>query len=189
MGQRQDQTEIVYGNDCLLGWDPGETPKYIYLRFSKIEKCPDVPPTTYSQPPNDRVFKLTQDPEHPCAWIYDSADWYIEWYVLDAPLRVWISLRQYDPFALHFIKWIGSPPEEGTVEHNDNQVCVPNIGGAGGICVATWRLQSIGILNSLNIKSMSDIFMEMRPLVDGNLVYKYCRLHDATNIVIEFEPD
>ncbi|GAH76571.1 unnamed protein product, partial [marine sediment metagenome] len=33
-----------------------------------------------------------------------------------------------------------------------------------------------------------DLFMELRPLPDGKLVYKFCRLRDATNIKILFEP-
>lgn len=33
----------------------------------------------------------------------------------------------------------------------------------------------------------NDLFMEMRPLEDGNRVYKFCKLEDATNIAILYD--
>ncbi|GAI71523.1 unnamed protein product, partial [marine sediment metagenome] len=70
-----------YGDDCLLKFEPGETPKYLYARFSKLETCPPPAPTA----PNDRVFKLTQDPELPCCWEYFSDEWYVSFEYLQDP--------------------------------------------------------------------------------------------------------
>lgn len=188
MGQRQHETKIVYGNDCLDGWPAGKTPKYVYARYSQLVKCPDEPPHTYAQPPNDRVFRLTQDSIAPCAYLYQSADWYIEWY-FDLPNQwTWLTLRQFNPSAQHFLDHPVILPTEGHVYHNVNPECVPGIAAAGGIATVTWRLETLALLKALNIVTAYDLFMEMRPLADDKKVYKYCKLKDGTNVKILLEP-
>lgn len=185
MGQRQDEDEIIYGNDCLLGWEEGKTPKYVYARFSQIVKCPDGDYT----PPNDRVFKLTQDPEAPCWWAYRRDKWTIYFVIHGPPVYSWIELRQFEPAIIYFTDYVWGPPEEGRVFYNDNPACVANIGGASGMGVITWRLETLKIMKALNIEPAYNLFSEMRPLPDGNKVYKFCKLQYGMNIAIEYESD
>ncbi len=189
MGQRQDQTEIVYGNDCDICFDPGKTPKYVYARFSGIEICTGAGFEKCHVPPNDRTFKLTQVDGTPCSWYYLSDLWniyYSAWKVADEKCRLKIE----DDLSLGvFEQTISACPQEGTVFYN-TLGCVPDSScGHGGIGIVTWRLETLALMKALNIEPRSDLFMEMRPLVDGNKVYKYCKLKDGTNIAIEFESD
>jgi len=188
MGQRQNQTEIEYSNNCLLGFPTGETPKYLYVRLSKVNKCPDEPPDVYPIPPNDRVFKLTQRPDDPCVWEYISADWYLRFIVWGPAVYTELMLFTGDLAYLVFYNDTVGPPDEGYVYPHDRPECLPGIAAAGGIATVTWRLESIALMNTLNIETQPDLFMEMRPLEDGKKVYKYCKLKDATNIAILFEP-
>lgn len=185
MGQRQDKDEIIYGRDCGAGFAAGKTPKYVYGRFSNIIRCP----LAVKPPPNDRVFKLTQHDTASCRWVYYGTGWFC-------------GLQSFTPFADYSIDLATSPEgmgyfnavhampfEEGLVFANTIQDCVGVHMGHHGICIVTWRLESIKLLDDLNIDTESDLFMEMRPLADGSRVYKYCRLQDATNIAIKYEPD
>lgn len=185
MGQRQNKTEIEYGDDCLLKFEAGKTPKYVYSRFSKLKTCPEPAPTA----PNDRVFKLTQDEDLPCCWEYFSDEWYVSFEYLDDPELSRLFILHQITMQWYFFNAVEELVDEGHVFRNDNDECFWDIGAINGIGVVTWQLETIKILKSLNMKGMSDIFMEMRPLVDGNRVYKFCRLTDATNIAIEYEPD
>lgn len=196
MGQRQNQTEIVYGNDCWRGinltkplWLEGQTPKYIYLRFSEIQKCIKEICDDCPSPANDRVFKLTQSEYDPCYWDY-FGDWEVHWWLQPGiPTTVrfvlfWPTLNKHYFYA-DFIT------DGDNARFAANEITCEPFGHCGynGIAVASWRLESLDLLKSLNIKPAYDLFMEMRPLVDGNKVYKYCKLKDGTNIAIEFESD
>lgn len=188
MGQRH-KDEIVYGDDCLTCFEEGKTPKYVYARFSRVKKCDIFECEGYPSPPNDRVFKLTQVEGHPCRWVYESDDWKVSYYAVMPPtFGAQLVVLQKPDWISYFYGWTYPGDECETFFKNKN-TCAEGECGIGGNGIITWRLESIAILKSLNIKAMSDIFMEMRPLVDGNRVYKYCRLQDGTNIAIEFEPD
>ncbi len=189
MGQRQNQTDIIYGDDCSRGgWDAGKTPKYLYARFSQIIKCPDIPPREYFTPPNDRVFKLTQKIDNPCWWLYQDDNWQVGLRVRDAPADIALYLIDKPFDTGYFWKDFPPPVDEGTVHYSDYRDCVWN-GAHDGLGIVTWRLETLKIMEALNMAPAYDLFSEMRPLVDGNKVYKFCRLKDATNIAIEFEAD
>ncbi len=179
----------VYGDDCLLGFPAGKTPKYVYARFLEIIKCPDIPPIFYEQPPNDRVFKLTQDLVSPCHWGYHIPPWGIDFQIHPAPTGTFLALFQYPPPGAFFYDSYVGPADEGYVFTNDLLECIPWNGGTGGIATVTWTQEATNLLKLINMQRADDLFMEMRPLVDGNKVYKFCKLKDATNIAIEFEPD
>lgn len=185
MGQRQNQTEIVYGNDCSLKFAAGETPKYLYARFLEIETCPDAPATC----PNDRVFKLTQDATFPCLWQHVlDGPFMASFEYLVTPLQSRLYLR-HGLFQLYFYASEDFYTNEGYIFTNTNVVCGGWQIGKFGIGVVTWRLESIVLMKQLNIKTQNDLFMEMRPLKDGSRIYKYCRLEDATNIAIKYHPE
>ncbi len=195
MGQRMDKPDIVYGNRCTLGeqlaaplWLPGETPKYVYMRFSEIKLCDTERCEGYPVPPNDRVFKLTQSDVDACFWNY-VGDWAVEWQLRQV-VGTWVSFGLYYPPGMAWYFQDDFKTQGDGARNGFNRcTCEPfNMCGVGGIAVVSWQLEAMAILNSLNMKALSDIFMEMRPLVDGNRVYKFCRLKDATNIAIEYEP-
>ncbi|GAI01352.1 unnamed protein product [marine sediment metagenome] len=188
MGQPMPDIPIEYDDDCLLGFPAGETPKYLYVRFSKVAKCPDEPPDVYPIPPNDRVFKLTQRPDSPCVWEYESADWYLQFIVWGPEVYTEIILWTADRKYVVFYNDNWGPPDEGFVYHHDRPECLPGIPAAGGFAVVTWNPQATKLLEDINMEKARDLFMELRPLDDGKLVYKFCRLQDATNIAILFEP-
>jgi len=177
--------DIEYGDDCITGWPVGKTPRYIYARFSLIEKCPD--PNLI--PPNDRVFKLTQEEFVPCHWWYEGSTWRVEFQVAADPDFVWLVLTDHEAGVTHFEATIAGTPVEGQVYHNENLVCGGALGGIKGIAVVTWTPQATQLLEDLVIEKGPNLFMELRPLPDGKLVYKFCRIAESTNIAILFEPD
>jgi len=69
--------EIEYRGDCLVCpilFPPGKTPKFIYIVFEGIQKCPG----TTKEAPNDRVFKLEPNPLNNCSWYNPThPDYYI----------------------------------------------------------------------------------------------------------------
>lgn len=183
-----DDEPIEYGDDCLLGFDPGKTPKYLYVRFSLVVKCPDVGPNPFEMPPNDRVFKLTQHVTNPCDWVYLTTPWRVFFTVVPEPVRNWLLLADTPLGRWYFFDSVDGVPDEGHVFHNWATVCDPGVPSIEGIAIVTWTKQATDILESINMEKAQDLFMEMRPLDDGKLVYKFCRLKDATNIAILFEP-
>ncbi len=179
---------ILYGDDCLLGWAAGKTPKFIYVRFSKVYKCPDDPPTSYAVPPNDRAFKLEQLVGHPCNWKYTGTNWQVIFAVTAPGPRMGIRLEHFPDGIVYFENSPVIGVDEGTVYNNRLIICGPIQGGFSGIAVVTWTPQATALLEAINLSKAQDLFMELRPLEDGKLVYKFCRLQDATNIKILFEP-
>lgn len=185
MGQPQSKTEIVYGDDCLLKFEAGKTPKYMYARSSDIKTCPPPTPTA----PNDRVFKLTQDLVSPCVWEYVTNTWYVSFTYLQDPNLSRLYIIHMLAMKWYFFNTVAELVDEGHIFHNDNVECFWDTGGIEGIGTVTWGLESLKLMGLLNIKTAKDLFMEMRPLEDGSKVYKYCKLKDATNIAIKFDPD
>ncbi len=185
MGQRMPDVPIEYGSDCLLKFNAGETPMYLYARFSKLEKCP----AAVSTPPNDRMFKLTQAPGAPCLWAYDTATWYIWMEFIAFPVSTRLHILHRPSGDNYFTNQVMAYIDEGHVFTNEYNACGLQVGAIGGIGVVTWNPQATKLLKDINMKKAADLFMELRPLVNGKLVYKFCRLQDATNISILFEPD
>ncbi|MBA7713067.1 hypothetical protein ES703_122065 [subsurface metagenome] len=189
MGQRQDKTEIEYGNDCLIGWDAGKTPKHVYARFSMIVSCKDEIPPVEQSPPNDRVFKLTQVDGYPCDWEYFKSPWWAYYIVRPSPLRTRIALLELPTEFGHFLGEVNGAPDQARVYESWQTACIYPFAAKAGIATVTWQLETIKLMGLLNIKPQKDLFMEMRPTEDGKKVYKYCNLSEGTNIAIEYEPD
>ncbi len=187
MGQRQNQSDIVYGEDCLAGFDAGKTPKYVYARFADVVKCtigvvPEPP-----IPPNDKAFKLTQTEGNACLWTYFSDVWNIWFEVLADPLRTTLALYFSDYIYFYFGDLADVPPEEGFIYANDIDTCDTGAGAKDGIAVVTWRLLSLTVLGLINIETANDLFLELFPVVGDHLIFKYCKLQDGTNVKILYE--
>lgn len=188
MGQPMPDIPIVYGADCLQCWDPAKTPKYVYARFSLVKRRTDQVPDVCITPANDRMFKLTQDPMEPCAWFYDQSGWTVRFdLVMQGVGKTWLYLD--DTIGNHYYSSITDTDcEEGKVLHNDFDGTELFLCGYNGIACVTWTPQATDILKSINMEKAANLFMELRPLANGKLVYKFCKLQDATNIKILFEP-
>jgi len=188
MGQRMEDIPIDYGDDCPQWPGPGKTPKYLYVRFSQIIKCPPWNETEYEIPPNDRVFKLTQHELHPCLWTYSGTAWFV---FLEVPVeqpRMNFYLQSNTTGVLYFTNFPTEPPTDGYIFHNELACDDILHGGTCGIAVVTWTPQATALLEAINLAKGYDLFMELFPLENGRLVYKFCRLQDATNIKILFQP-
>lgn len=185
MGQRISEPDIVYGDDCLLKFDEGKTPKYVYARFSNIKACPIAPRV----PPNDRTFKLTQLEGLPCKWTYAGDKFDVAFEYIVEPPSTHLIITGWPPLDYYFWSLVDGFTDEGEVVANEYTECVGTELGHGGIGVVTWQLQTLKIMKSLNINPSQKLFMEMHPLVDGNKVYKLCQINYGMNIAIEFESD
>lgn len=188
MGQRMPDRPHASGDDCLC-WAPGETPAYVYIRFSGIINCDPLPSPNCKIPPNDHKFTLTQDAISPCYYKYESPDWlvyaHLAWGV---PIQTRIQLQD-SGFRMYFLSLDPSCLPEGSVVFN-TLFCAPFGACAhGGMAVITWTHQATELLEAINMQKEYGLFMELFPLVDGNLIYKFCRKRDATNVLIELEPD
>lgn len=188
MGQRMSDKPMAYGDDCNIGFDPDETPLDVYARFIGMVKCPDNPPTIYSTPPNDRTFRLHQDPGIPCRWAVTSGAWDIVFWMTPLPLRTTLTIQNNVDLGNYFTAQPLGIKGEGFVITNEILACQPWTGAHLGIGVITWTPQATALLAAINLAKSKDLFMELFPREDGKLVYKFCRLKDATNIKILFEP-
>ena len=188
MGQRMPDEPIDYGTNCLHCFDADKTPESIYARFSGIEICPGDLDPTCKIPPNDRAFKLTQLNGYPCRYLYQQSGWVVSCGLWQSPPgQGWLNLQDND-WNYYFQAMFTVCPDEGIVLANDMVGCVPHDCVRGGIGVITWTPQATALLAAINLAKDKDLFMELFPREDGKLVYKFCRLKDATNIKILFEP-
>ena len=195
MGQRQDSPDYDFGPDCNRVeqlvyplWGDGETPKYVYMRFSLLEKCTKIACDPHPHPPNDRVFRLTQEPGDSCWWAYHG-DWEVAWQFRPGlPKTVEFRLNLPFPALWYFDHMFNPDVFDSRFAFNHLNCLTPSVCAHGGFACVRWGPEAETILSGLNMTYESDLFMELWPLVDGKIVYKFCRLEDATNIKILFDP-
>lgn len=188
MGQSMPDEPIEFGNNCPLGFPAGQTPKFLYARHSGMIQCPKVIPPFTTTPPNGRVFKLEQVVGIPCRWEYVGTEWFIQYTFATFPPRTILFLVNFDDGNTYFGDIVIGIPSESTVYHNDIVACDILFGAKDGIAVVSWTPQATQLLEDINMAKSADLFMELFPLEDGNLVYKFCRIAESTNIKILFEP-
>lgn len=102
------------GDDCLLIYPAGETPKYLLAVFTQIEMCPGI-----LLEPRNGTFILTQDPILPCVWERVEGILHIH-YIVDingSRLSSWRAL----------IPYFNSHSDEPGMDNFANEV---NCGGA-----------------------------------------------------------
>ena len=188
MGQRMPDIPIEYGSDCLDCFPAGETPKYLYVRFAEIEKCSNAWCVGFPPPPNDRCFKLIQQPGTPCLWTYPGSDWQIQYYAkIVPPTNSRLTVDSLPIQRNYFRGW--TPAFVICQQFFQNQnTCVLNTCGVGGQAIITSSKEASDILESINLSKSSDLFLELFPLSGAKLVFKFCKLQDSTNIAILFEP-
>lgn len=80
---------IEYGNDCIQCYAAGETPKFIYVKFSGVILCPGK-----AWPGGvdlNTTWTLTQIAG--CDWRYLDANWQIDW--RNFPAGPWTNCYAY----------------------------------------------------------------------------------------------
>jgi hypothetical protein len=124
----------------------------------------------------------------PCRYRYNISPWVVTILLWQSPPGQ-ASLRLEDVDGnIYFQDMTTVCPDEGYVWTNDIVACLGLDCANGGIGVITWNPQATQLLSDLNITKGDDLFMELRPKSDGDLVYKFCRIAESTNIKILFEP-
>lgn len=188
MGQSMPDEPIDYGNDCVTSFAADKTPKYLYVRFAKIIKCPDPGPPFFEYPPNDRPFKLTQHDTWPCYWEVTSSSWHVIIDLKFNPPNTVFWLEHLPDGRVYFYNVSATPLVEGLVLANELLDCLLGRPAHHGIGVIAWTPQATQLLEDINMERSADLFLELFPLEDGNLVYKFCRIAESTNVKILFEP-
>lgn len=105
------------GDDCLLIYPPGNTPKYLLAEFTDIEMCPGI-----MLEPRNGAFILTQSPISPCTWERINGIEHIH-YIVDingSRLSSWSHLIPY--FNSH-----SAEPGMGTFENEVNCGGIPPV--------------------------------------------------------------
>lgn len=194
MGQRMESPDYEFGDDCNLGevlaaplWLDGETPRFIYMRFSQIQLC-DIPACVGNPlPPNDRVFKLEQNAIDKCLWEYDI-DFYIYWRLFSVP-PTWTEFDLYHrPTNKHyFTADRDANASDPRFALNEASCVNPNTCGSGGQACVRWGPEAETVLENLNMTYERDLFMELWPLDDGRMVYKFCKRSELTNVKILYD--
>jgi len=179
---------IEYGNDCGACLAAGTTPKFVYARFSELVRCTGVGFDTCPIVPNGRVFKLEQTVANNCSYEFSDSV-YTCLYSMRTLVTIKSRLFLYDSISRGIFRHDTDPCKPEGFVFTNQLSCTPGLTcGTGGIGVVTWSPQATDLLSSLNISKTNDLFMELFPRDDGDLVYKFCRLRDSMNIKILFEP-
>lgn len=134
---------IFYGADCLHCFDPGKTPKYLYVLFSNTQECVPHRPPVCKTPPNDHVFELTQHYAEPCCFVYQGADWSVEFYFSFIPVPL---SRLFLRDSLGSDYFYGDAPgciAAGHVFANDITCEWPTACSHGGTATVTWGLEAL----------------------------------------------
>lgn len=191
MGQRLPDDTIITGDACLgceyYLWDPGKTPKTVYVRFSQMVPCPEIDWSFYPLPPNNRVFTLTQNEIVPCSWGTTTTDgWVVAWLVFWGPLAQSYlvlgragMLQYFTSLSAAQARCVGSFP---------NQL---NCGGlvlsSGGFGWVEWKQIAIDLAKALNIELAPTLFYEVFQINLRDVVYKFTDKTRHINIKCKFE--
>lgn len=184
MGQRMPDIDIEYGDDCFAIFPANLTPKFLYVRFSEVVACPGQP----GPPPNQRLLKLEQKPLAACAYSWEDSNWVCSCDLNAVGFTTQILLFNKPDTFLYFTARVAAPITEGQVFANESLGCPAGRGGKDGICVVTWSPQATALLAGVVIEKSADLFMEIFPKPNGDLVYKFCRTRDSTNIKFLYKP-
>lgn len=191
MGTPLPDQPIDYGDDCVVcrdapyeRWAAGETPHYVYVRFSGLVKCVWG---TY-EPPNGQVFRLEQDPVWPCLWFLIGTKWTVQFLpATRVPLLSQIVLR--DEFAqLYFDGFSVACPPEMQVFDNSLVACNPGNQSKDGEATIAWNSTALSIAKAMVLPFDPQLMTEMFITPTDVPVFKYCNPRFGVNVKIKFEP-
>lgn len=174
------------GVNCI-NWDPpGETPEFLYVYFWEVKKG-DIPIAL--EPPNNHIFKLTQNPAQPCIWTFLDLAW--GWYIQVglAALTSWLWLAETGGAGRWvFADSVGPSPIVPLGSYtNWYQDPVGNWGYEGYGTI--FLMQTIGMIaDDFGLSDMDQLKLEMFGVGEPVRTAKYCSRRDRTNVKIQFEP-
>lgn len=186
MGQRLEDDTIITGEPCSgceeVLWGIGKTPKFVYARFSQLERCPGIDWTLYPVPPNNRVFKLEQREDHPCWWRYRlDLGWEINWQICyDLPPYSKLFMG-HAPGGTYFQSI--TPAEHKCVGSFANQnVCNGLFFAHGGFGWIEWKQIAINLAKDLDITLGHHLFYEVFQIDIETVVYKFTDTTRGINV-------
>jgi hypothetical protein len=187
MGLELPQPTFPYGTDCTYCtpphgslWPVGQTPLHIYAFVAGILRCPLG---TY-QPPNNHIFKLTQEEFEPCSWRWTGPKWHVHYTPATG-----IGLGSHFDLAdhngkLHFWHDGNNCPPENSVFLNDLLDCLGSQHARLGFVIIFWTDAALKIAEALNFSFDENLFLEQFSTGSDPIVLKFCQVPTSTNVKI-----
>lgn len=185
MGIPTGDEDVVYGNNCLICWQPEKTPAYIAFRIQGI-MAGDLWVPIDGAPPNFDGF-IYQSVLDPCDFLFVIS--HKTFFCLFEPDKTTFGIAGY-PWGHGFISRIAEP----CVSYfpNDRQVPAGNHfygGHAQIIYLPGTNIEAVHFVQDLlNIEHSSKTFASGIPFDDDTIVYRFGRRSDATNILVKIDP-
>ncbi|MBA7648556.1 hypothetical protein ES703_56344 [subsurface metagenome] len=186
MGQRLEDDTIITGDACTgcegILWDPGCTPKTVYVRFSQLERCPDIDWTENPVPPNNRVFTLEQVDGFPCRWYVLTADeWSVSWQLswgVDLRSRLFLDR----PGMRNYFQGLTAPNLKCVGSFENKAVCNGLFFSHGGFGWVEWKQIAIDQAKNLGIALAPTLFYEVFQIDIETVVYKFTDIARGINV-------
>ena len=124
----------VIGDNCVRGdgvlWPAGQTPKFVKLELTGLEKCPLCP----IDAPNGNWW-VEQDSVQPCLWEWADAHYWMQLF-LQAASSILLVTSPEAPPNWYFFNDTAPPLEDNFT--NELVVCVGDTGAKNGTGVVHW---------------------------------------------------
>lgn len=192
MGIRTWPGYELFGDDCGC-FDPGHTPKKIYVSYSGLEMCQWALDLGYPRFVSGG-FVMEQDAGIPCRWSSTVSGFWSEY---------WAHIPGDPPGSMLTLQHEDWPPDYflsnsfacATYFLNIAQVCKPPpepFPAAWGTAQVFWRpagsSPSIrGIMEKINMTPEKQTFCEAWPIDADNFAVRLARQKDGTCIYVKFE--
>lgn len=186
MGTRTDPGYELFDNNCLACFDPGETPKKMFVTFTGIKF---IDPNVLKNIGAVQIhWVLEQSGVTPCRWNASKPPaWNVSYIANDVfGSGLFCTYQVFNVFnSIH-------PAPCDTGFENQNIPGPPDMICFDGRGQVFWRPETNspsikGIMKKINMEPHRNTMFEGFPLDDTHAVAKYCRTRDATNIKIKFE--
>jgi hypothetical protein len=161
-------------------WEPGKTPKKIYVTFFNLVACPYLGHVL----PNGKSFVLTQYEGMPCRWNHIGSVWTVEFLAYHAPHdSSWLTLNLTlgDPA---FDGVLPSCPFEYESFQNDIDSCSAYVVAKGGYGIVSWNSIPQDLCVDFGLTPGDSLMYELRQKSETEIVHKFCDRRDATNVKI-----
>lgn len=175
---------ITLADNCAHWSDPDETPLYVYSMFWDILKGGRAGAV---QPPNLRIFKMTQRPTQACVWEYDGGfESFGSQVILDALGSELTLFTDHTPRRFYFVDVDGpSPLTEYAPYSNFNTFC-PTTYGCFGFGMVFWLTGVLDIVGFFGLTGDDKLKLEQFPVDSDEFVTKLTSLLLRSNVLIKF---
>lgn len=174
-----------YGDDCAACFPAGETPLQLYARFSGMSKCPGMGGAP--DPPNLKIFVLTQHALAPCVWSGTDGVFDVFW------RANWGGGAGHSHLNLRVELWgdyfdtIPGDIDSCTMAFSNQSVCNGGVAATGGAGAVYTTLEAAAAGQAMNIQASDRLNVEVFPVDGDHTVFKYCHKPSSTNIKIKYE--